>query len=258
MNIPELNHGLFTSRWRARVARFIFKNVSLLLPVTDKIIHSENNYTLWPDKRAFGLKNEMPDLKTPIQVLPTGYVSGVWSNSFKKRKKIVCTTALIDVWRKVWIKGIDLFIETARIMPDVEFKLIGVSEKMEEELIARFKPTSNVTFQQPVEREELNNLYHVASVYAQLSRVEGLPNVVCEAMLCGCIPVGSSVFGIPDAINGTGYLVEQPEPVAIKKAILSALEATEDERFKAREYIEHNFSFKKREDNLHRIIESNL
>jgi glycosyltransferase involved in cell wall biosynthesis len=258
MNIPELNHGLFISKWRARVARYIFKHISLLLPVTDKIILSENKYTLWPDKRTFGLKNEIPELKTSIQVLPTGYNSGAWTNSIQKRKKIVCTTALIDIWRKVWIKGIDLFIDTARVMPDVEFRLIGVSKKMEEEIIARFKPTSNVTFLQPVKREELNSLYHEASVYAQLSRVEGLPNVLCEAMLCGCIPVGSSVFGIPDAVNGVGYLVDQPEPETIKNSILSALDATEDERLKVREYIEHNFSLKKREDNLYRIIESNL
>src|SRR5690606_39307412 len=53
-----------------------------------------------------------------------------------------------------------------------------------------YRPPENVTIVGPRPREALPAEYGAASVYLQLSRSEGLPNVLCEAMACGCIPVG--------------------------------------------------------------------
>ena len=36
--------------------------------------------------------------------------------------------------------------------------------------------------------------------------MEGLPNSLCEAMLCECIPIGSAYFGTPSAIGDTGLI----------------------------------------------------
>ena len=54
----------------------------------------------------------------------------------------------------------------------------------------------------------MKELYQNTKFYFQGSRLEGLPNSLCEAMLCGCVPIGSKVFGIPDAIGNTGILFD--------------------------------------------------
>ena len=64
-----------------------------------------------------------------------------------------------------------------------------------------FNLGDNVSLLPALDRKDLVTHYNTTSIYAQLSRSEGLPNVLCEAMLCGCIPVGSPVFGIPKAVT---------------------------------------------------------
>ena len=56
--------------------------------------------------------------------------------------------------------------------------------------------------------QQLKTLYGLNEFYFQGSKIEGLPNVLCEAMLCECIPLGNRVFGIPNAIGDTGIIFE--------------------------------------------------
>ena len=56
--------------------------------------------------------------------------------------------------------------------------------------------------------DELLNYFQRAKVFCQFSFSEGLPNTLCEAMLCECIPVGSNVNGIPKAIGDYGYILQ--------------------------------------------------
>ena len=59
----------------------------------------------------------------------------------------------------------------------------------------------------------LRKYFSTSQFYIQASRLEGLPNALCEAMLCECIPIGNSVFGIPSAIGNTGMLFEGPSEI---------------------------------------------
>lgn len=65
-------------------------------------------------------------------------------------------------------------------------------------------------------------------VFALSSHVEGLPNVLVEAMLCGCTPVSTDCPTGPREVlkdGSLGYLVAPADPSALAQGILGALES---------------------------------
>jgi glycosyltransferase involved in cell wall biosynthesis len=163
-----------------------------------------------------------------------------------ERGATVCTVAFVGSERTLQLKGIDLVFAVAEQMPDVSFSVVGVDTGFQEVLMRRFSVAENVRLLPPRPREALAEVYAGHAVYVQLSRSEGLPNVLCEAMLCGCIPVGSAVGGIPEAIGETGYVVDVPQPAAIAAGIRKALGAGPEARRAARERIAQKFSRERR------------
>lgn len=66
-----------------------------------------------------------------------------------------------------------------------------------------------------------------ADVFALSSHVEGLPNVLVEAMMCGCTPVATDCPTGPREVleNGRyGYLVKPRDPRSLADGILKALD----------------------------------
>lgn len=74
-------------------------------------------------------------------------------------------------------------------------------------------------------------------------------------MLCGCIPVGTIVGGIPTAIGGTGYLVPYNDQDALVEALSNALDDSPRKGDDARNRIMAEFTVQKRERELGRIVE---
>ena len=69
--------------------------------------------------------------------------------------------------------------------------------------------------------------YYRANIFVLSSTVEGLPNVLIEAMMCGCTPVSTDCPTGPREIltnKKYGYLVPMRDESAIAEAVIDAIE----------------------------------
>ena len=84
-HLPELGYGVYESRWRSALARFVLRRANLLLPVSATLIESQNRFATWPVSRRQGVRTHVPDLATPYAVVPTGYDPAAWPNGLYRR-----------------------------------------------------------------------------------------------------------------------------------------------------------------------------
>lgn len=248
--LPEYGYGVWDSRWRAPLVRWIVKRTDLLPTVSPTLIEAEEQFSKWPEPRRNGIRVYVPDLQTPHPVVPLGFRPADWPMGPPRREDIVATVALIDSWRTFKVKGIDLFLATARRMPDVLFRVIGVSSAFAARLRREIDVPANVELDPPRPRETLPEVYQETAVYAQLSRVEAFGLVVGEAMLSGCIPVVSGVGQPPELVGDVGEIVQRPDPDEIADAVHSALSKDEARRDAARTRIVDHFSMAQRSEAL--------
>jgi glycosyltransferase involved in cell wall biosynthesis len=178
-------------------------------------------------------------------ILPTGYDANYWKPDGKK-EDMVLTVAHAPSRGRFLLKGVDLFLEVASQVPEYQFHIVG---QMPTNMIGLGR--KNVQFEGWLEREQLLHLYQRAKVYCQLSMHEGLPNSLAESMLCGAVPVGVPVNGIPLLIGPTGFIVP-PRILEVSRAVRLAVRADGD--YKGRLRIQSLFPLERRANGLRRIL----
>jgi len=198
---------------------------------------------------AADLKKNFGHTRKNALVLTTSYDPEYWSPDGSKDGSVITVSNVNE--GRIPVKGLESFVEAARLLPDLDFLLVGALMDGAAQDLKASAP-ENVRFTGFLSLEEIRSLYRKASVFCQLSSFEGLPNALCEAMLCQCVPVGTRVYGIPTAMGDTGIYVPFGDPEATAEGIRRAVKL--DGR-KARERIIQRFPAESREKGLVSVIE---
>ncbi len=237
--MSHLSYGVWTTPWKAALLKKALLNCTSILVVDESLKHDLQALT--------------GDTLDHAEVLPTGFDPTFWKPGGLREIDVLCVAA-VDTGAKLVIKGIPALVESARRMPDVRFMTIGVQSH----LVKNLRAPENMIFVEPIARTALLDYYRRSKVYCQPSLREGLPNALCEAMLCGCIPVGTSVGGIPKIIGETGFLTYPDDAPGLSAAIRKALESTDQQSERARARIEELFSKTGRNERFLAILNSLL
>jgi glycosyltransferase involved in cell wall biosynthesis len=102
-------------------------------------------------------------------------------------------------------KGISIFIDLARHLPDVQFAAVASWGTNQEDLHA-LRSCPNIRILEPVEDID-DVLSRTRILLAPSLWAEGLPRIVVEAMLRGIPAMASNVGGLPEAKLGVDYVL---------------------------------------------------
>jgi len=249
---PELHKGVYYKKFRGSCVKYALKNASLIIPNHQSLVYHENYYYSDSGKKD-GMKYYIPELKTRMAVIPNGYDIEKFKRDYAiaKVQNMVLTIGKTNTLPDILNKGFDVFTEVAMRNPQLQFVIIAIKKEhiewMENKYhVSQIPNLKLIPYLCPF--ETLSLYFNQAKVFVQASITEGMPNTLGEAMLFECVPVGSSVNGIPDTIGDTGVIVQKRNVEELENAILKAL--TLDTGKKAREHIIANFTMEKREQKI--------
>lgn len=106
-------------------------------------------------------------------------------------------------------KNHQLFIETARLMPETAFVWIGNISEPDFDIPENCRFIGNIP--------NAASYCYYADVFFLPSNYEGLPMVILESLACGTPVVASNVGGISEILNGqNGYTIENKPEAAVE------------------------------------------
>ena len=243
-------HGLFLKGGlRSTIAKLNYKMVNEVW-IVHKSLENGCDFAKQKFNIISGVRSFTSKKNIVIKEINTGYDTRFWNYDQSEEKTGILTAAFFSEKRVINIKGLNIFNKLASLLPNINFTIVGESGIRISDFI---NLESNIKVMGVQNRSQMKELYQKNKFYFQGSRLEGLPNSLCEAMLCGCIPIGSRVFGIPDAIGKTGVLFDTEKDIEqIVEFINSDLGATDSKN--ARNRVVRKYDISKRTEKIKQNI----
>lgn len=195
--IPEINYGELNYPLRRLIIKFNLNFVYYIRFVNFHLkIQLENNLKK-EIKNYFILATHYDHEFWIPDSLDKQFITTVSTNPHKNKKKF---------YTRFLVKGLDRFLKLANKYPEEDFLLIGTNEELLRTFIKKIP--SNIKIIGKISEKELLNYYQQTKLYCQFSRHEGLSNVVCEVLLCGCQVLASNVSGITSAVDKFATIID--------------------------------------------------
>jgi len=211
---------IFSKRWFLKNLYFIFQNRANVLSCVSKDMVLQYK-EIFRNSRHQTIYNIIdPNLSSDLIEEPLTDKNFTNTNE----TKLIAAGTLAE-----W-KGFDLLIEAISIIPEnFKFKLFILGdgpEKAKLQNLIKLYSLNDTVFLLGNVKNTLK-YFKASDIFVLSSRVEGMPNVLIEAMMCGCTPVSFDCKTGPREIltsNEYGYLAEPNSVESLSNAIVQALE----------------------------------
>ncbi len=223
VGIPELHYGSHLKKLLRLFCKWSIKRATELWPVSSSLMNGGNTYLSKP--LVYGIKHSFPEITTPFYPIPNGFNTSYWTEGLHHRKDTSNgVVSVVSGAKQFELKGIDLLLEAAKRLPEIPFSIVGMTKPEE------LHVPDNVRFLGRLSQNELREVYASNLFYMQLSSFEGFGCSLCEAMLSGCIPIGSAVNVIPEIMGNTGFVLEKKQAGLLVDGLQSLLEVVNENR----------------------------
>ena len=247
---PKIKTVLSQRGFQSNVRPFVdAKNFSELQEVYPKIdgFHSVSQAISKVGDKIF----HSPDKIDTVVYSGFEFEKLLFNPNYKKNQ----TLKLLSVGRPHWVKGYEYALQACAILKakNINFEYTIVGGEGNEELqflVDDLGLKANVQFTGRVSQKQVYEIMQQSDLLLLPSIIEGLPNIIVEAMAIGLPVISTKCGGVEELIvdNENGWLVPIRNPEAIAKSIVSFLllseEMVEDIRNAARKKVklQHNES----------------
>lgn len=252
VSFPGIGYGYFNKPILKTFTKWSYQLCHHILPKHESLWYCDYQYDT-NEPSTQGIKAFIPNIKTPHTVITNGYDPNQWPllNLERKKNSFITLSGAFEYPFQIQLKGIDLILAVAPHFPDCTFTIAGVPSTIKLNI-----QSDNVIVLPPIPHIKLPTLFNSYEYYMQLSMAEGFPNALCEAMLCGCTPLVSDVFSMPEIVKNEDNLLHSKNLEELISLIQKKLNNNSDTPEAVRTKITSRFDLNQRKEKISALLRS--